>query len=98
MCSVENCTRKCHKATPCCWNHRGHESKFTTVVKPVVEFVESVPETVVKPIVEPVVEPVAELVVDSVVKAVTEPVVGQSQNQVLYRLRSKAHRCGIQCI
>ncbi|GMF40985.1 unnamed protein product [Phytophthora lilii] len=71
MCSVENCTRTCYKAIPCCWNHRGHVSKFTAVVKPVVE---SVPETVVKPIVEPVVEPAAKLVVESVVEAV-EPVV-----------------------
>ncbi|KAF4046146.1 hypothetical protein GN244_ATG01488 [Phytophthora infestans] len=69
MCSVENCTRKCYKATPCCWNHRGHVSKFTAVVKPVVE---SVPEIVVKPIVEPdsVVEAIAEPAVETIVEAV----------------------------
>ncbi|GMF19198.1 unnamed protein product [Phytophthora lilii] len=71
MCSVENCTRTCYKATPCCWNHRGHVSKFTAVVKPVVE---SVPEVAVKPVVEPVVEPAAELVVEPVVDSVVEAV------------------------
>ncbi|GMF38716.1 unnamed protein product [Phytophthora lilii] len=76
MCSVENCTRTCYKAAPCCWNHRGHVSKFTAVVKPVVE---SVPQAVVKPVVGPVVEPDAELVVEpvveSVLEALAEPVV-----------------------
>ncbi|KAF4029931.1 hypothetical protein GN244_ATG18314 [Phytophthora infestans] len=71
MCSVENCTRKCYKATPCCWNHRGHISKFTAIAKPVVE---SVPEVAV-PVVEPVVEPAAELVVEPILEAVAEPVV-----------------------
>ncbi|DAZ94611.1 TPA: hypothetical protein N0F65_005374 [Lagenidium giganteum] len=57
-------------ATPCCWNHRGHVSKFITVVKPVVK---PVGEAVVEPVVEPVVKPV-QPVFEPAAEAVVEPV------------------------
>ncbi|DBA03069.1 TPA: hypothetical protein N0F65_003316 [Lagenidium giganteum] len=76
MCSVENCARACYETTPCCWNHRGHVSKFTTVVKPVVEPVGAavVEPFVVEPVVQPVFEPAAEAVAEAVV-TVIKPVV-----------------------
>ncbi|KAF4037899.1 hypothetical protein GN244_ATG10026 [Phytophthora infestans] len=66
MCSVENCTRKCYKATPCCWNHRGHEpdSVVEAIAEPAVETIVEAVMPVVKPVVHSVAEAVVEPVLD----------------------------------
>ncbi|DAZ97031.1 TPA: hypothetical protein N0F65_012900, partial [Lagenidium giganteum] len=48
MCSVDGCTRKCYKDTPCCWIHRGKVGQFAKATEPevaleVTEVVESKP-------------------------------------------------------